>query len=368
MPVNSRPAVVFVDLGMMLSFDQLASVLRERGVHTVHLSQASNFLAHLSSRVVYDESHTFHHPAEIVDLLATHRERIADVQCPESLLGAVLEAARAADLRAPVVAMLEERVLWRDKRSASRRLAAAGVEVPQEIALTGQVHTPVVVKRRVGSGGEGVRIVRESRVLPAVIEELGGPDEVHGEALAPGATWCWAGCVVDGRVMDDVVYRTRQAHAAEGPSTHSEVVDRPDIAAVGSRVASLLSTPGLLNLDLVLDSDGTPLVVDVNLRAWHSVVALRERGHDFASTYLEALGLLPRGAAATGGGTSGPVRVFPDQSADDTHEPRSHAIRRFVADGRAQGHFLPWRYIAAQTVLFARRVAQPRGSNRSSSD
>ena len=58
-----RPLIVFVDLGMMLSFDQLASRLRRQDVEVAHLTVAHNPLARLISRAAYDRTELWADPS-----------------------------------------------------------------------------------------------------------------------------------------------------------------------------------------------------------------------------------------------------------------------------------------------------------------
>ena len=116
----------------------------------------------------------------------------------------------------------------------------------------------------------------------------------------------------------------------------------------------------MVNLDLVRDASGDPFVVDVNLRAWHSVVALSAVGHDFTTAYLASLGLA---SAPVVDARLGPVHVFPDQNGSELAISRRRGARRFAHDLWGQRSVLPARYLAVQTLLFARRLldARPRG-------
>lgn len=365
-----KAIVVFVDAGMMLSFDQLASVLGTRGVHTVHLTRAANPLSLVSSRLVYDRTGTFTTPQDLLARLQElDVESVADIQCPEFLAEEVLAAAIAAGVPESALVRLRNRLLWRDKYQATRALEAHGVPVPEHVLLSEADDTeigerlgfPLVLKRRVGSGGEGVRVVRDADDLAGSFHELGvDREQVYAEAFEAGETLCWAATFADGSVCDQVVYRTLQHCEAEGPSSTIEVVDDTEVSAVGARVSELFGGVGLVNLDLVRDADGAPRVIDVNLRAWHSVVALAGVGHHFADSYLEALGLLPRGMTRFDQARTGQVNVFPDQSDQDLQRSRAAGLRRFMHDLSGQRDVLPVRYRLAQTILFARRAIGPR--------
>lgn len=371
-PGRPTAVVVFVDLGMMLSFDQLASRLRAHRVRTVHLTVSSNPLARLVSRAAYDQTVHWAVPGDLAPVLRSlDVERVADVQCPEALLGDVLAAARDAGLPAAVVRRLEQRREWMDKHAVARRLAAAGLPAPRVAPLAG--HTadelagllglPLVVKAAVGSGGEGVTIAHTADDVAAAVARLGVlADTAYAEQFLPGHTLCWAGVVAGGEVVDAVVYRTIQGRQAEGPSSSIKVVDDPEVMRIGARVAALVGTNGMLNLDLVRDAGRRPQVVDVNVRAWHSVVALDAVGHDFTRAWLASLGLA---VAGPGGGRTGVVHVFPDQGGSARAVSRTRGAGRFVRDLVGQRHVLPLRYLAVQCVVGLRHLLDgPRGGVR----
>lgn len=367
-PDQQRPLVVFVDLGTMLSFDQLASVLRSRGVEVAHLSSSDNPLARFASRVLYDHSSWFATPAGLFAALARlDVERIVDVQCPEFLLDDVVQAARLAGLPRRVLTELEHRFTWRDKYTVAQQLHAAGIPAPRTQGVEGTdaddlvaaFGLPLVVKDRVGSGGEGVRIVHHREDFEPALQALGGElAHLYVEQYLPGETLCWAAAVVDGAARQGVVYRTRQGHEAEGPSTVIEVVADDEVMQLGCRVARLVGGAGLLNLDLVRDAAGSPRVVDVNVRAWHSVVALSRLGADYPRAYLQGLGLQP--STPDPRVHPGAVAVFPSHEAFHPGDDRLGAVRRFLRGLAEHRRVLPGRYRALQVLLFARRLLDPR--------
>lgn len=369
-PADARAheTVVFVDLGTMLSFDQLALGLRERGVHVVHVTRARNFLARLTSRVVYDETHWFETHDDLVRALAgLDPSSVIDIQSPEFLIGDVIAAANRVGIPSPVVSALEERFAWRDKARVSNLLREAGVPVPRSIVIEDEpaaqraveeLGLPVTLKRRVGSGGEGVRIARSTEEVTAMVADLGaGPDQLFAEEFLPGRTVCWAGVLHQGSVLEGVVYETLQSRGAEGPSTTIHVLRDETISRIGAQLAALVSQSGLVNLDLVEDRDGRPRVVDVNLRAWHSVVALGAVGHTFVDSYLNSLrGEDRRTGPSPHGGRPMHLRVFPDQAA--RLDRPVHDLALFFSDAWHQRTVLPLRYRAIQTLLFLRRLSQ----------
>lgn len=367
---NAPAVVVFVDLGTMVSFDQLASSLRHRGVEVVHLTVADNLLARLASRVIYHRTARYSTTAELLAALqGVDTARVVDIQCPEFLLDDVVAAARLSGVPRAVLTELEHRFAWRDKFLVARRLAAAAIPVPgmETLEDTGEQQVlerlglPLVVKDRVGSGGEGVRIVRSAERFTPAREELGGPTaHLYAEEFLAGETLCFATAIVDGHAATPVVYRTRQGREAEGASTVIEVVEDEQVRELGCRVAELVGGSGLLNLDLVRGEDGSPRVVDVNLRAWHSVVALGQLGHDYVGDYLRGLGVAP-GAQPAHHTRTGQISVFPDFTDLDPGQDVGTAVRLFAAGLLRNRRLLPPRYLALQVVLFARRLAARRG-------
>ncbi len=365
-----RPLIVFVDLGMMLSFDQLASRLRRQDVEVAHLTVAHNPLARLISRAAYDRTELWADPSDLPGLFARlGADRIVDVQCPEALLDDVATAARQASLPPATIALLAHRQSWQDKQITSQHLAEAGIPVPRTHPASGAeleylaaaVGMPLVLKATVSSGGEGVRVVSAPDEFQPALEFLSSQGgTVYAEQYLPGSTSCWAAVLSDGAVLDSAIYRTLQSRQSEGASSSIDVVEDSTVSAIGARVAQVIGGAGMVNLDLVRDASGDPFVVDVNLRAWHSVVALSAVGHDFTTAYLASLGLA---SAPVVDARLGPVHVFPDQNGSELAISRRRGARRFAHDLWGQRSVLPARYLAVQTLLFARRLldARPRG-------
>ena len=87
-----------------------------------------------------------------------------------------------AGLPRRVLTELEHRFTWRDKYTVAQQLHAAGIPAPRTQGVEGTdaddlvaaFGLPLVVKDRVGSGGEGVRIVHHREDFEPALQALGG--------------------------------------------------------------------------------------------------------------------------------------------------------------------------------------------------
>ena len=63
-------------------------------------------------------------------------------------------------------------------------------------------------------------------------------------------------------------------------------IDDPSVLAIGRHIVGVVRGHGLLNINLIRDSQGTYWVHNVNLRPWGTLFALRAAGIDFTHDYL----------------------------------------------------------------------------------
>ncbi len=290
---GAGPTVVFLQDQPRQSMLQLSAALRRHGVRTLRVGDVRSRDERLMTRWVFDATITLHDflDAGFLD------PRIADLQCSE--VDVALLAPLVADLRTPPVlaATLSHRLAHRDKLVVSTLLRAAGVPVPDTwpaddlgaaLAVSG---LPVVVKRRVGAGGSGVLVARDEDEVRAALGRW-GPD-VFLERYEAGPTHQYGAVHVGGEVVADVASRSVSVRGTHGPAARVVVDQDRRVLEVGRCATGALGGTGLVNLDLQMGPHG-PLVVDVNLRAWDSLVPLRGDGVDLVAPYVETLGTAHR--------------------------------------------------------------------------
>ncbi len=129
-----------------------------------------------------------------------------------------------------------------------------------------------IEKPQYGGGGVGVREwhPEEPRRKGAILQPL---IEGHDEDVSLAA--------LDGRILGI----TAEQGLGPGMRCYEE---RPELEAVARALVKSTNYTGLLHIDLRVDLDGRPWVVDVNPRLWASHWMAAALGMDFAATFVRA--------------------------------------------------------------------------------
>jgi hypothetical protein len=267
---------------------QLAAGLRRQGVRTVHVGPVTGRDARLMIRWVFGEGQTL---AEFLES-GFLDPSIVDVQGGEREVRRL--APLADDPRTPprLAGVLRHRLAFHDKLDVAHSLRDGGVPVPDTWPATdvasalGASGLPVVVKRRVGAGGRGVAVARDEDEVRAAVERW-RPD-VFLERYEPGPTHQYAAVLAGGDVLVDLACRSVATRTARGPATGVVVDQDAAVLDAGRGAVAVVGGSGLVNLDVQMTAAG-PRVVDVNLRAWDSLVPLRAAGADLVAAYVDSL-------------------------------------------------------------------------------
>jgi hypothetical protein len=117
---------------------------------------------------------------------------------------------------------------------------------------------------------------------------------------------------------------------------------------------------GLVNINLVRDSTGTPWAVDLNPRAFGGVVCFRRAGIDLVAGYVEWL----HGRAVGPVGPAEPGRrvvVFPTALAEAARLGDARAVvRGLLQEAPAYARWLGWRYVLSESLALAHSVVTGR--------
>lgn len=295
---RGTPAVVFVDHAKWDCFFQLSARLRRAGVRTVRVSTAAGLHHRLVARPVFDRVEQvagIDGLARLGELLAG--EEVIDVQATEMVLPATA-AALAASAPPAVAQVLARRLQLSDKLAARLLMASCGAAVPDVVPLTAGVAVeeivdllglPVVVKARLGASGAGVAVAATTGELG---ELLGGPARGprYAERFVPGQALSYGAIVGRQRVEQELLTRAwHRRPPALGPWSEHETLEEPVTAAACRRVALAARCAGPLQIDVVLDGDGVPWLIDLNARAWGDLGAALATGVDLTQGYLLAL-------------------------------------------------------------------------------
>ncbi len=352
-------SVVFVDDGRWISIFQTAAQLRRRGWHTVRVTSDRSPFVRQTSRLVFHEFHALgEDPAAHLAELLAGRE-VADIQFVETLAESVLAASHVLD--EGLAEVVRRRARYMDKVEGGSLLAARAVPQPARRLLregdpremARELGYPVVAKGRVGYGGATVVILAdESELLTWLAGEPQGDGYlerfVPGEVLGYGAV---AG--PGGEVMGDVLYRCLDGLGGTGPPERVEVVDLPEVVAIGRTVVGAVGAPGPVNLNLVNGPDGSQLI-DLNLRVFGAMPVLGALGFDAVGAWCAQM----EGAPFASGPLGGQTDIFPTPvHAAIAAKQRGRAVALFLRGALGASRRVGWRYVLSEAVALG---ASPR--------
>jgi hypothetical protein len=307
--MRKRPLVVFLDSYSWQGFADLAGALRQRGVRVARVSsrtrsprvllvQSMESLLFGRTRRVVEGGVLYGSPASLQPeaLAAAVPSAVTDVQMQEDLVASAMAApGSGADISWRVRRGVDPQVLV-DKWVQDQWAHKAGVPTPRVWEGPTVESFPVVVKSRVGFGGNGVRIVHDQGELARAWAELRSPDGVTPflqERLEPSVHT--GGVALDGEVLVCVAYDGRPAaDDPTGPPYTVVALESPEAVAATTRFIGEIGYTGLFCFDWVVDHEGTLRLIDFNSRVFGSWSALQELGFDLISPYLYTLGAAMR--------------------------------------------------------------------------
>jgi len=362
--------IVFVGPGLT-SFEQLAACAGRLGVETWWIGYPYSRARRWRTRLFVPRVSTAHDQKSLVtELRRLGADRIIDIQASEYVLGDVVAAAREAQVTPSVVEALERRLALSDKLSMSRLLSDHGVPVPAALdaALVSaqeaadRLGLPLVVKGRVANGGSSVHIVFTAAEAELAIRAVqvygGGIYETHltGESLSYGASFG-----PDGQVLHEAAYLTRRlGHLEHLPPDRILVVDDTATLASGRAVVAALGGSGLVNVNVIKDSDGCASVHDVNLRPWGTLMALRGAGVDFTHDYLAILGLAAASSPEAALAVGEQFDVFPTAALGIAETDLLAGLALLLVQSRQYADWTGARYVVAESArclaIAARRL------------
>jgi hypothetical protein len=362
--------IVFVGPGLT-SFEQLAACAGRLGVETGWIGYPYSRARRWRTRLFVPHVSTAHDRQTLAtELRRFGADRIIDIQASEYVLGDVVAAAREAQVAPSVLEALEHRLALSDKLNMSRLLTEHGVPVPAvlDAALVSaqeavdRLGLPLVVKGRVANGGSSVHIVFSASEAAAALQTVqvhgGGIYEMHleGESLSYGASFG-----PEGRLLNEAAYLTRRVgHEEHLPPDRIVVVDDAATLSSGRAVVAALGGSGLVNVNVIKDSDGRACVHDVNLRPWGTLMALRGAGVDFAGDYLAILGLAAASSPEATLAVGEQFDVFPAAALGIAETDLLAALSLLVVQSRQYADWTGVRYVAAESArclaITARRL------------
>ncbi len=307
---HAGPTVVFIDSSTWEPFTSLAVALRNSGIGVARITARRNeFFSRTVQRV---EQTIFGSTQQLVvrpddpeaavridceSLDSVLPEGTVDIQAPDHIAMQVLRSGDPAGRFLRRVAPDVDPYLLFDKWRAKNLCNELGVPTPRGWESPDCDSFPIVVKSRIGSGGDGVRIAHDQEQLNEYWAELTDSDgrSPFLEEFHATADLHFGGVAKDGELLVGTAFRgLPEPTDPLGPPRTCEAVDEPDIVEGVRKIVKATRYTGFINLDYVTDDAGFALAIDINARVFGTWPPLQESGVDMFGAYLFALDLGPR--------------------------------------------------------------------------
>ncbi len=314
------PSVVFLDDCRWNAFHQLAPRLRRAGVRTIRVSTEGRRKTRIASRLLFDRYAILADGSDVGalrDIMAG--ENVVDIQFAESLGDLV---AKNADLLHPDVAeQVGRRISVVDKFVAAGLFSAAGVRTPEVVPvadatpaeIAARFGFPIVVKERIGYGGERVSIIRDLESLAAATSgNDGSTGDLFYEQYVDGTKLDYAAVVSSTGIEQELAYQVTRWRQPVGRASEVETIDDAQLVAFGRRALDVVGCTGLVNMDVIRDDEGVDWLIDFNARAFGGSGSFLAAGIDTSEGYLRAIGLRTNPPKRTSSGRRRPHPGVPD--------------------------------------------------------
>jgi hypothetical protein len=177
----------------------------------------------------------------------------------------------------------------RDKRLMSELVARQGVPIPRQMdagsddavrLAVRELGLPIVIKGRVGRGGDATRICASAASALTEARRLRrrgrGP---FAQAYVEGVTHLAGGLFIEGRMVRYYAgAKTAQFPARTGPAAELTSAHDPAVAECATRVFAAAEVTGLASIDLVRDHRGGVHFLELNARPWGSIEVAERSG------------------------------------------------------------------------------------------
>lgn len=300
---SAAPRVVIVDLHVSDSFREFDAALRKRGVDVLYLRPPHTGRTRAVKRAV-DRLIGPSLPlpgdffADTPDARALRRHAFGaptvDVHATEPMLARL--SATDEWKANPALAKVRPGVQLRevvDKLEVARLAELAAVAVPHTSTELTADRFPVVVKGSLGAGGMSVRVAADEAELAEAVRAVAADgDRVYLERYHPGGTLGTCGVAREGTVLVQGAYeRTPSPSDPLGPPVSIRLIDDAEALAASERLIGALGYTGIWCLNFVRDDDGSPLLIDVNVRAFGSWLSIDDAGVPILDSYLDLVGV-----------------------------------------------------------------------------
>ena len=210
---------------------------------------------------------------------------------------------------------------------------------PETVALT--LGFPVVLKARVGSSGDQVRIVHDLPALNREVTSWGSTrsgTSTSSTSTVRSTTTPWPS--EQAGIEQEPTYRVSAWRQPTGSASQVETVSDIQLAVLGRRALEIVGCTGLVNIDVIRDRHGGDWVIDFNARAFGGAASFLCAGLDISKGYLSAIGQTrspPARGAHPQNSRSGSSRPAWERS-----WPSGSITRAAVAFWRESKRYLRW--------------------------
>ncbi|HRY10190.1 MAG: hypothetical protein KDC39_15610 [Actinobacteria bacterium] len=295
-----KPLVVFADTEPWEAFVWLAGAVRRRGFRTARVTAPPGTRGQRISarayRVVFGPTeHTLQWaggtaPVDVTGIRLLSRPDVIDLQATDRVAAALASSPQWAELPYLQRVPGTDQARIFDKRAQMQDAVLAGVPVPRTADEAQQIDGPlVVIKQRVGSGGDAVVVAARDEVASWQQRWRGQGGGLIYQEPHPGASFNVGGYAVAGQLAAAGCYRAREARGDPGgPSAVIRPADRPDLMEATRRYLANLRYTGPFCLDFLVSADDF-VFIDFNPRFFGGWAALTLSGVPILDAYLDHL-------------------------------------------------------------------------------
>lgn len=308
------PCVVFADIEGWTCFLQFAAALRRHGVVVTRVTTRSQTTRESVRK--WMQRIVFHHVDETICLAAG-----GELDGLGSLVNRLGEGARAleaadrvaADLTALMPQASGGRPLWKtrdglhedllyDKLAMTQFAQSLGVMVPATFARVdpADVAYPLMLKPKLGSGGQGIRMAIESGSHAQMVADMGVDGSAYfSQSFVDGERINFGGVANGGEITAGGCYWSWPNSADPlGPPALVATTDNPQLVEMCARLIAGLGYTGAFCMNFVAGTKGEFYLIDFNSRIFGSWLALQRDGVDIIGAYLAAHGITSSGSPA----------------------------------------------------------------------
>jgi hypothetical protein len=298
---GARPAVVFAATEPWEAFTWLAAALRKRGFDSNCLTAPPRTrmqkISSLAYRVAYNRTEQALRwpgdtaPVNVDTARSVWAPNVVDLQTTDRVGAALAMSPRWASARhLHRVPDPDKTMRLFDKLSQTQDATDAGVIVPRTWTSPDAVRgNRVVIKQRLGSGGDAVVIVDVTEINEWTSRWAGQGGGLLFQEVIEGDVLNVSGFAKDGQIQEVIAYLSLPSPTdPNGPSVRIQTVSRPDLIADTGRYLDYMQFTGAFCLDFIAADSGNYLI-DVNPRFFGSWAAVQRAGLPILEAYLKHL-------------------------------------------------------------------------------